>query len=70
MTTVYREAYALACEQGFVQSAEGVWPDVDRGFGLTTGLLLHPDHADAGELCAEIGDAYYTELLALLRGGR
>lgn len=70
VTTIYREAYALACAQGFLRNEDGVWPDVDRGYGPTTGLLLHPDHADAADICAEIGDEYYVELVKLLRGTR
>lgn len=69
VTAAYKEAYALACEQGHPQGADlSVWPTLLRGGVPTTGMMLHPDHEWAGEICAEVGDAAYVELLELLRG--
>lgn len=71
VTATYRQAYALACAQGHPRGADhSVWPTVIRGGVPTTGLLLAPEAPDAGEICAEVGDDYYRELLELLRGSR
>lgn len=70
VTTTYRQAFDLACAQGHPRGKDGsVWPNVERGYGVTTGLLLPPEHEDAAEICAEVGDEYYVELLKLLAGG-